>query len=154
MSEQQAQTDNTNSSEQDSLAEANAQAQIAAEQDRAQGTGAFSHEAHTYTGAEVRANFNTARAISQDERGRHTVSQTPPRQRSWQSRRASSRAYQAEQQRVKSAHRQVQAWLSPRLPSAAYAKGEDTHMYMGDCVPSGWWYSFWRTVGALLSGRR
>jgi hypothetical protein len=39
--------------------------------------------------------------------------------------------------------------------SAHYkASAEDTHMYMHDCVPSGWWYSFWHTVGALLSGRR
>jgi hypothetical protein len=31
---------------------------------------------------------------------------------------------------------------------------DDSHMAMGDCVPSGWWYRFRQQVASIVSGRQ
>ena len=123
MSDQPTNTDNDTGNDGINWDAVNAEAQIAG-QDRA----AFSADAYTYTGSEVRANFNTAHAISTDERGHTTRHTTPTRHRSWQSRRASYRAHQAQEKRARTVRHQMQAWWYPRLPGEAYAKGnrEDT----------------------------
>jgi hypothetical protein len=108
------------------MAEANAQAQIAAQADRAHGTGPFSAEAFTYhPEADRAANYGWVRAVAKDERAqRHMQKGDTPRQRSWQSRRATWRARQDWQRTVDGHRRQVHAWLEPRVPAASYAKGD------------------------------
>ena len=97
--------------------------------------------------AELKAHEGWLQAIAKDERSaaaRNRVQDSPHSQRSWQSRKASYRAYVDTRKTEQGWARKVRAIWEPPRPSEPYAKGLD---YSVGRLWDKFWTAAWRILG-------